>query len=136
MGEIRMPHDALVLVGGLAKALFRQIKAMKSFRSQGSSGSFRMSIPTTHEQAYETTGRAFSSADGSRRSGLEDTDWTRPRGAPGSPGCGHRTLRALSAPKRSRPSLSRVRQGPGPEMRQRAPRRLKKATSSPSSPRI
>jgi protein required for attachment to host cells len=75
MGEIRMPHDALVLVGDGRKALFLRNHGDEKFPDLRVERVFADVNPPTHEQATDKPGRAFSSADGSRRSGLEDTDW-------------------------------------------------------------
>jgi protein required for attachment to host cells len=75
MGEIRMPHDALVLVGDGRKALFLRNHGDEKFPDLRVERVFADVNPPTHEQGTDKPGRAFSSADGSRRSGLEDTDW-------------------------------------------------------------
>jgi protein required for attachment to host cells len=75
MGEIRMPHDALVLVGDGRKALFLRNHGDEKFPDLKVERVFADVNPPTHEQGTDKPGRAFSSADGSRRSGLEDTDW-------------------------------------------------------------
>jgi protein required for attachment to host cells len=75
MGEIRMPHDALVLVGDGRKTLFLRNHGDEKFPDLRVERVFADVNPPTHEQATDKPGRAFSSADGSRRSGLEDTDW-------------------------------------------------------------
>jgi protein required for attachment to host cells len=75
MGEIRMPHDALVLVGDGRKALFLRNQGDEKFPDLRVERVFADVNPPTHEQGTDKPGRAFSSADGSRRSGLEDTDW-------------------------------------------------------------
>jgi protein required for attachment to host cells len=75
MGEIRMPHDALVLVGDGRKALILRNHGDEKFPDLRVERVFADVNPPTHEQDTDKPGRAFSSADGSRRSGLEDTDW-------------------------------------------------------------
>jgi protein required for attachment to host cells len=75
MGEIRMPHDALVLVGDGRKALFLRNHGDEKFPDLRVERVLADVNPPTHEQGTDKPGRAFSSADGSRRSGLEDTDW-------------------------------------------------------------
>ena len=48
---------------------------MRSFRISGSSRVFADVNPPTHEQGTDKPGRAYASAGGSRRSGIEGTDW-------------------------------------------------------------
>jgi protein required for attachment to host cells len=75
MSEIQMPHDALVLVGDGRKALFLRNHGDEKFPDLRVERVFDDVNPPTHEQGTDKPGRAYASADGSRRSGLEATDW-------------------------------------------------------------
>ena len=75
MSEIRMPHDAMVLVGDGRKALFLRNHGDEKFPDLRVERVFADVNPPTHEQGADKPGRAYSSAGGSRRSGLEGTDW-------------------------------------------------------------
>jgi protein required for attachment to host cells len=76
MTKVRIPHDALVLVGDGEKALFLRNKGdaehvnlvVESVREQDN--------PPTHEQGADQPGRAFASV-GAKRSAMEETDWHR-----------------------------------------------------------
>jgi protein required for attachment to host cells len=72
----RLPHDAWVLVGDGRRALV--------FQNEGSPDKPKLVVqkvfeapanPATAEQGTERPGRVVSSADGSRRSTVEPTDW-------------------------------------------------------------
>jgi protein required for attachment to host cells len=76
MSEIRMPHDVLVLVGDGRKALFLRNHGDDKFPDlRVERRVFLDQNPPTHEQGTDKPGRAFSSFDGGRRSGMEGTDW-------------------------------------------------------------
>lgn len=70
----QIPHDALVLIGDGARALF--------FRNRGAPGHLRLAVeqvlendnPATRDQGADQPGRTFASV-GSRRSAMEQTDW-------------------------------------------------------------
>jgi protein required for attachment to host cells len=76
MGEIRMPHDTLVLVGDGRKALFLRNHGNAKFPDLRVERVFADVNPSTHEQGTDRPGRVFSSASGgNRRSSIEGTDW-------------------------------------------------------------
>jgi len=75
MSEIRMPHDALVLIGDGRKALFLRNHGDEKFPDLRVERVFADVNPPTHEQGTDRPGRVYSSAGGSRRSGIEGTDW-------------------------------------------------------------
>jgi protein required for attachment to host cells len=72
--DIKVPKDALVLVGDGQRALF--------MRNTGTSSHIKLEIenilehdnPASHEQGTDRPGRAFASV-GTARSALEETDW-------------------------------------------------------------
>jgi protein required for attachment to host cells len=74
MSDIRIPHDALVLVGDGARALF--------FRNEGTPDKIRLVVegvleqrnPPTRDQGVDQPGRVHASV-GARRSSMEQTDW-------------------------------------------------------------
>jgi protein required for attachment to host cells len=75
MSEIRMPHDALVMVGDGRKALFLRNHGDEKFPDLRVERVFADVNPPTHEQGTDKPGRAYSSAGSGRRSGVEGTDW-------------------------------------------------------------
>lgn len=74
MTKIKVPKDALVLVGDGQKALF--------LRNKGTPTDIKLEIedilehdnPASREQGTDKPGRAFASA-GTARSAMEETDW-------------------------------------------------------------
>jgi protein required for attachment to host cells len=75
MSEIRIPNDALVLVGDGRKALFLRNHGDEKFPNLRVERVFADVNPPTHQQGTDKPGRAFSSADSSRRGAIEGTDW-------------------------------------------------------------
>ena len=75
MSKIHMPHDALVLVGDGRKAIFLRNHGDEKFPDLRVERVFTDINPPTHEQGTDKPGRAYSSAGGGRRSGIEGTDW-------------------------------------------------------------
>ena len=75
MSEIQMPHDALVLIGDGRKALFLRNHGDEKFPDLRVERVFADVNPATHEQGTDRPGRAYASAGGGRRSGIEGTDW-------------------------------------------------------------
>ncbi|MGH6608972.1 MAG: host attachment family protein [Burkholderiaceae bacterium] len=74
MAGLKVPKDALVMVGDGEKALF--------LRNKGTPDSIKLEIenileqdnPASHEQGTDKPGRAFASA-GTARSAMEEVDW-------------------------------------------------------------
>ena len=74
MNELKIPNEALVVVGDGEKALF--------LRNKGGPQDVKLEVenilghdnPATHEQGTDKPGRAFASA-GTARSAMEETDW-------------------------------------------------------------
>jgi protein required for attachment to host cells len=75
MSDIRMPHDALVMVGDGRKALFLRNHGDEKFPDLRVERVFADVNPPTHEQGTDKPGRVYSSAGTGRRSGVEGTDW-------------------------------------------------------------
>jgi protein required for attachment to host cells len=74
MGNLHIPHDAIVFVGDGRRALFLRNDGDEKFPNLKVERTFVDINPPTHEQGADRPGRAFSSADG-RRGGVEQTDW-------------------------------------------------------------
>ncbi|MGZ8993020.1 MAG: host attachment family protein [Burkholderiaceae bacterium] len=74
MNKLKVPSEALVVVGDGDKALF--------LRNKGGPQDIKLEVehilghdnPATHEQGTDKPGRAFQSA-GTARSAMEETDW-------------------------------------------------------------
>ena len=75
MSEIRIPHDALVLVGDGRKALFLRNHGNGNLPDLRVERVFADVNPPTHEQGTDRPGRAYASAGRGRRSAVESTDW-------------------------------------------------------------
>ncbi|HEY3642009.1 MAG TPA: host attachment family protein [Xanthobacteraceae bacterium] len=75
MSEIRIPHDALVLVGDGRKALFLRNHGNANLPDLRVERVFADVNPPTHEQGTDRPGRTYASAGSSRRSAVESTDW-------------------------------------------------------------
>jgi protein required for attachment to host cells len=74
MEKIRIPHNALVFVGDGRKALFLRNDGDEKFPNLRTERVFVDDNPATREQGSDKPGRSFASV-GSRRSGMEQTDW-------------------------------------------------------------
>jgi len=74
MSNMRIPHDAFVLVGDGRKALFLRNHGDAKFPNLRVERVMKHENPPTHAQGTDRPGRAFQSAD-ARRSGMEQTDW-------------------------------------------------------------
>jgi len=75
MTKLRIPHDALVLVGDGRKALFLRNAGDAKFLNLVPERVFLDDNPATHEQGSDRPGRAFKRAGTNRRSSMETTDW-------------------------------------------------------------
>ena len=73
MGEFKLPHDGLVLIGDGRKALFLRNYGDEKFLDLRVERVFTDPNPPTHEQGTEKPGRAYASV-GSRRGAMEGTD--------------------------------------------------------------
>lgn len=76
MPDIRIPHDALVLIGDGEKALFLRNKGHAARLALVIEEVLAQVNPATREQGTERPGRSFAST-GARRSAMEQTDWHR-----------------------------------------------------------
>jgi protein required for attachment to host cells len=74
MEKIRIPHDAIVLVGDGRKALFLRNRGDDRFLDLRTEQVFLDHNPPTREQGTDKPGRTFSSV-GPGRSAMESTDW-------------------------------------------------------------
>jgi protein required for attachment to host cells len=74
MREIRLPHDAFVMVGDGRKALLLRNHGDEKFANLRVERVFANENPPTREQGTDKPGRAFASV-GNRRSSVEPTDW-------------------------------------------------------------
>ncbi|MDC7786844.1 host attachment family protein [Rhodoplanes sp. TEM] len=74
MTKLSIPHDAFVFVGDGRKALFLRNEGDEKFPNLRTERVFVDENPPAHEQGTDAPGRAFAST-GSRRSGVEQTDW-------------------------------------------------------------
>jgi protein required for attachment to host cells len=70
-----IPHDAIVFVGDGRKALFLRNEGDEKFANLVTENVFVDENPPTREQGSDKPGRGFASADETRRSAMEPTDW-------------------------------------------------------------
>jgi protein required for attachment to host cells len=75
MSKLSIPHDALVFVGDGQKALFLRNAGDATLLNLTTAQVLTDENPPTHEQGTDRPGRAFQSADKTKRSGMETTDW-------------------------------------------------------------
>lgn len=74
MSELKIPHDAFVLVGDGRKALFLRNEGDENFPNLKVERLFEDENRLTHEQGSERPGR-ISKADSGQRSAVEAVDW-------------------------------------------------------------
>lgn len=74
MQKIRIPADALVLVGDGAKALFLRNKGTEEHLNLVVERVLEQENPATREQGTDQPGRSIASVGGAR-SAMEQTDW-------------------------------------------------------------
>jgi protein required for attachment to host cells len=74
MNKIRIPHNAFVFVGDGRKALFLRNDGDEKFPNLRTEQVIVDDNPATRDQGTDKPGRSFASV-GSRRSGVEQTDW-------------------------------------------------------------
>jgi protein required for attachment to host cells len=74
MTNLKIPHDAVILVGDGRKALFLRNEGDEKFPNLKVQRVLHHESPPTREQGTDQPGRAFSSV-GERRSAMEQTDW-------------------------------------------------------------
>ena len=70
MSAVRLPHDAMVLVGDGRKALFLRNHGNERFPDLKVERVFSAPDPPTHEQGSDRPGRAFKRAGTNLRSGV------------------------------------------------------------------
>jgi protein required for attachment to host cells len=75
MSKLSIPRDALVFVGDGQKALFLRNAGDATLLNLTTAHVLTDENPPTHEQGTDRPGRAFQSADKTKRSGMETTDW-------------------------------------------------------------
>ncbi len=74
MEKVKVPADALVLVGDGRKALFLRNKGTEEHLNLVVERVLEQENPATREQGTDQPGRSFASV-GSARSAMEQTDW-------------------------------------------------------------
>jgi protein required for attachment to host cells len=74
MSKLRLPHDAVVLIGDGRKALFLRNQGDEAFLDLRVERVFADVNPPTHEQGTDKPGRVYASV-GNRRGAAETTDW-------------------------------------------------------------
>jgi protein required for attachment to host cells len=74
MSAVRLPHDAVVLIGDGRKALFLRNQGDEKFPNLKVERVFIDTNPSTHEQGTDKPGRTYAST-GNRRGAVEGTDW-------------------------------------------------------------
>ncbi len=70
-----IPHDAFVFVGDGRKALFLRNDGDEKFANFVTERVIVDENPSTHDQGTDRPGRGFASANSTRRSAMETTDW-------------------------------------------------------------
>jgi protein required for attachment to host cells len=75
MAAIRIPYDALVLVGDGAKAIFYRNKGDAQHPNLIVEDVLGEDNPPAREQGTDQPGRGFAAAASARRSAMEETDW-------------------------------------------------------------
>jgi protein required for attachment to host cells len=75
MAKFAIPHDAFVFVGDGRKALFLRNAGDEKFPNLATERVFVDVNPATREQGTDRPGRGFASAQATRRSAKETTDW-------------------------------------------------------------
>ncbi|QCI69062.1 host attachment family protein [Phreatobacter stygius] len=76
MPAIKIPHDALILIGDGEKALFLRNRGHAQRLDLVIEDVLQQDNPATREQGTDRPGRSFANA-GTRRSAMEQTDWHR-----------------------------------------------------------
>ncbi len=72
---LKVPHNALLLVGDGRKALFLRNDGDERFLNLKIERMFEAENPPTHEQGSDRPGRVSEAAVAGRRSAVEPTDW-------------------------------------------------------------
>ncbi|MDE3174784.1 MAG: host attachment protein [Pseudomonadota bacterium] len=75
MKKPTIPHDAIIFVGDGRRALFVRNHGDEKFPNLRAERVFADDNPATHEQGTDRPGRSTMSADSSRHSAMEATDW-------------------------------------------------------------
>ncbi len=75
MREHVIPHDACIFVGDGRKALFLRNVGDEQYPNFRAEQVFVDDNPPTHARGSDRPGRGFASAERTRRSAIESTDW-------------------------------------------------------------
>jgi len=75
MGQVKIPHNALVFVGDGRKALFLRNEGDEKYLNLKAESVFEDVNPLTREQGSERPGRVSKARDSGQRSAVEAADW-------------------------------------------------------------
>lgn len=75
MSNLKIPHDAFVLVGDGGKAIFLRNEGDEKFLHLVTERVFEDDNPPTHEQGSDRPGHLGKAHGSGRRSAVEPTDW-------------------------------------------------------------